>query len=404
MINHFPLAGSGSGTYTKNLAVHLAELGHEVTVILPENTLSIDPLPGVRLHPVFFTPEDGSPAPSGALPFNFPCFTTHPRSTMTFAELSEPAMDMYMEAFRRAIAEEVETFRPDLIHGQHVWILSALAAEHDIPLVLTAHGTDLVGLDKWPEFRPYAERAMAACRKVIAISKDNVSLLETVFPEYRTKIVLMRNGYNPAVFFPADLKRRAVLGKYDLDPDDYEDKEIIIFAGKLTWLKGVDVLLEAVKIYEDAAPDTLTLIVGDGEERDNLEAQAKALGLRSVRFLGNVDQDELCRLYNVSDIDVVPSRKEAFGLVAIEAMACGLPVIATNQGGFPDFVNRRVGALVEPENAGMLAQTVLLGLEQEESMESDAWRQDIASYARWHYAQDAIMHELEALYSGCLDE
>ena len=107
MINHFPLAGSGSGTYTKNLAVHLAELGHEVSVILPENTLSIDPLPGVQLHPVYFTPEDGSPAPSGALPFNFPCFTTHPRSTMTFAELSEPALEMYKEAFRRAIAEEM---------------------------------------------------------------------------------------------------------------------------------------------------------------------------------------------------------------------------------------------------------------------------------------------------------
>ena len=55
MINHFPLAGSGSGTYTKNLAVHLAALGHEVCVILPENTTEYERVPGIRLRPVFFT-------------------------------------------------------------------------------------------------------------------------------------------------------------------------------------------------------------------------------------------------------------------------------------------------------------------------------------------------------------
>ena len=83
LINHFPLAGSGSGTYTKNLAVSLARLGIQVTVILPENTEDFTPVPGIRLVPVYFTPEDGSEAPEGALPFNFPCFTTHPRSTKT---------------------------------------------------------------------------------------------------------------------------------------------------------------------------------------------------------------------------------------------------------------------------------------------------------------------------------
>ena len=68
MINHFPLAGSGSGTYTKNLAVHLAEMGHEVAVLLPENTEDFEEVSWVRLIPVYFTPEDGSPAPEGALP------------------------------------------------------------------------------------------------------------------------------------------------------------------------------------------------------------------------------------------------------------------------------------------------------------------------------------------------
>ena len=94
MINHFPLEGSGSGTYTKNLAVSLTKKGHDVCIIMPESTEEYHLLEGVRLHPVFFT-DDGiasggnaAKAPVGALPFNFPCFTSHPRSVTTFADLS----------------------------------------------------------------------------------------------------------------------------------------------------------------------------------------------------------------------------------------------------------------------------------------------------------------------------
>ena len=73
MINHFPLMGSGSGTYTRNLAVHLKELGHEVCIILPENTKDPSAPDGVRLHPVYFTADGSSERIEGALPFNFPC-------------------------------------------------------------------------------------------------------------------------------------------------------------------------------------------------------------------------------------------------------------------------------------------------------------------------------------------
>ena len=198
MINHFPLAGSGSGTYTKNLAVHLHALGNEVTVILPENTDQIEEVEGIRLHPVFFT-ADGDSHPGSdnsgttidnALPFNFPCFTTHPRSVQTFAGLSDEEMEMYKAAFEKAIDEEIETFQPDIIHGQHVWILPSLAVGKGVPLVLTAHGTDLMGYDKWPQFREYAEKAMEACSSVISISKDNCELIEERFPDQKDKIVM----------------------------------------------------------------------------------------------------------------------------------------------------------------------------------------------------------------------
>ena len=394
MINHFPLEGSGSGTYTKNLAMQLAELGHEVCVILPENRTEIPQYEGVRLHPVFFTYEEEIP---GALPFNFPCFTTHPRSVVAFENLDEGQMEAYKAAFTQAIDEEIANWKPDIIHGQHVWILPSLAIGKGVPLVLTAHGTDLMGYDKWPSMRHYALAAMEACAKVICISKDNEALIRKTFPDQVDKIVRMRNGYNPAIFFPQQLDRAEVLGGYGVD---YRGQRVALFAGKLTNFKGVDVLLDAAAIIAEKDPDVFIPIAGDGEERANLEAQKERLGLPNVQFLGNVTQDALCRLYNIADIDLVPSRREPFGLVAVEAMACGTPVVATNEGGLPDFVNDSVGGLVPVGDAPALAGKILETLDR--AVGNPAWRADIQKYAEENYSQAAIISELDALYRSVL--
>lgn len=395
MINHFPLEGSGSGTYTKNLATQLVKLGHEVCVILPENTTDIPQYEGVRLHPVFFTNTEADEAEliEGALPFNFPCFTTHPVSLMAFEGLVEEQMEAYLTAFQEAIDWEVLNFQPDIVHGQHVWALPSLAAGCGVPLVLTAHGTDLMGYDKWPEMRYFAETAMEACEKVICISADNEKLVRDIFPQYADKIVRMRNGYNPDIFYPQKLDRAEVLGAHGID---YAGQDVILFAGKMTRFKGIDILMDAAPTYEEACPNAITVLAGDGEERANLEAQAASLGLKRVRFIGNVTQDELARLYNIADIDLVPSRREPFGLVAVEAMACGTPVVASNQGGLPDFVNNEVGALVNPEDPDDLARGIIDTLHR--ALANPAWREDVAAYASENYSQAAIIRELDELY------
>ena len=398
MINHFPLEGSGSGTYTKNLAMLLAKLGHDVCVILPENTVDFPRYEGVRMHPVYFTNTDaGSAAPvEGALPFNFPCFTTHPVSTMAFDGLDEAQMESYLAAFKAAIEEEVRDFAPDVVHGQHVWALSSLAAGCGVPLVLTAHGTDLMGYDKWPSMRHFAEVAMDACEKVICISADNELLVRSAFPQHANKIVRMRNGYNADIFYPQKLDRSEVLGRYGVP---YAGEDIVLFAGKMTRFKGVDVLLDAVASYERERPNVMTVLAGDGEERPALEAQAARLGLSHVHFIGNVAQDELARLYNIADVDLVPSRREPFGLVAVEAMACGTPVVATNQGGLPDFVNESVGKLVNPEDALDLARGVKATLDR--ALPNPAWRTQVAAYARQNYSQETIIDKIVELYRSC---
>ena len=398
MINHFPLEGSGSGTYTKNLATQLVKQGHEVCVILPENARDFPQYEGIRIHPVHFTdplhPEAAAP---NALDFNFPCFTTHPRSKTTFGDLDDQQMARYLNAFQEAIDEEIAAFVPDVVHGQHVWILPSLACGHGVPLVLTAHGTDLMGYEQWPDLRHFADQAIEECEKVICISADNEDLVSKTFPAQTEKIVRMRNGYNPDVFNVCDADRAAVLAKYGIEANGHD---LILFAGKMTQFKGIDILLDAAAIYEKKLPNAITVLAGDGEERDALEQQARDLGLERVFFIGNVSQDELAQLYNSADVSVVSSRNEAFGLVAVEALACGTPVVATNQGGLPDFVNREVGELVNPEDAQDLAR----GIEETliRALANKAWREEVAAYAENNYSQGAILQELIEVYeSAC---
>ena len=177
---------------------------------------------------------------------------------------------------------------------------------------------------------------------------------------------------------------------------DYAGERLVLFAGKLTHFKGVDILLDAAAAYESSPGDILTVIAGDGDMRDELEGQMRELGLGSVCFIGNVSQAELARLYNVADVDVVPSRNEPFGLVAVEAMACGTPVVASDSGGLPNFVNAAVGALASPEDPDDLARCIIETLRRAD--EKPGWRDEIATYASGNYSQSVIIAELVSLY------
>lgn len=104
LINHFPLEGSGSGTYTKNIALHLRKRGHEVAVIFPENQ-PFPMLPGIQMHPVMFSKGK---VQRDELPFNFPCFTTHPQSRTTFADLGVGQLTRYLTAFSAALRQALQ--------------------------------------------------------------------------------------------------------------------------------------------------------------------------------------------------------------------------------------------------------------------------------------------------------
>lgn len=386
LINHFPLVGSGSGVYVANIARSLERKGHEVCIILPENTTQIDNITNVKIHPVYFTREEKI---EGQLDFNFPCMDPHPRSNFLFNNMTEEQVKQYENAFKKAIEEEIREFQPDVIHSGHVWILSSVATDFEIPVVITSHGPDITGVYESDKFHKQANKAAKECKRIIAISNDNKEKLNKIYNQYRDKIIFMPNGYHPDVFYRENCNKEEVLKSFQISKT-YD--KIVCFAGRLNKNKGVDILLRSAKMYEEK--NVLTLIAGFGDEFEALNQLKQELGLQNVVFVKNQSHANLRKIYSISDVCVVPSRQEAFGLVALEAIACGTPVIATKQGGMVDFITKEVGILVEREDVNQLAKAIKQIIKEEIKFD----KQYLQNYAQENYAQETLMDQLIDVY------
>jgi len=130
----------------------------------------------------------------------------------------------------------------------------------------------------------------------------------------------------------------------------------VVAAGRLYPAKGFDVLLRA---QARAKHKPVVTLIGDGPERESLEQLARSLGLNGeIRFSGKQDHDQVLRAMAAADLIVIPSRCESFGIVALEAMALGKPVVATHVGGLPEVLAGADAVLVEPDNAGELSAAI----------------------------------------------
>ena len=139
-------------------------------------------------------------------------------------------------------------------------------------------------------------------------------------------------------------------------------------------------------------------MAGDGELFDEMNNLAQTLNLNNIVFIKNQPHEILRKLYSIADVSLVTSRSEAFGLVVIEAMACGTPVIGTNLGGIPDIITEDTGMLFEPENFEELAHKVKQILNKEVVFD----RSYIAQSTKNKYSQDEFVGELINIYDEAL--
>jgi len=245
-------------------------------------------------------------------------------------------------------------FNPDVIECQHIWALDHILSQLGIPYLCVAHHSDQLGYLYDERMQEIATNSAQQAEYIFAISnyvKDEVISLYGVSPD---KVIVTGNGYDQSIFKPMkDLNRAKVLS--DLGINTQEDYPIITFCGKISYTKGVDVLLRANKLIQ-AKKKTYLFIAGSGNLENFSEEDRCNFCFENVIFLGHRNQKELALLHNIAAFSVLPSRNEGFGIAALEAMGCRKPIVVTNVGGMPSFA---VGKVVESENEEALANAIL---------------------------------------------
>ncbi len=259
-------------------------------------------------------------------------------------------------AERRAVADLLRTLRADIIHVQCVgpngfYALWA-AQSTGLPLVVTTQG----------------ERTMDAGRlyqKSVAANWTLKNLLRRA--DYVTACSAQTlDDAKQFAGFSLDKKSRPVYNGIDLSEFDgaapyAHPRPYILGIGRVVPQKGFDILIDAYARLVQRVPEAPDLIIaGDGPERENLVAQADALGLSArIHLIGRADRPRAVSLFQGCELFVLPSRHEPQGIVSLEAMACAKPVAAARVGGVPEIVlDGETGLLFPGENAPALAQTL----------------------------------------------
>lgn len=278
----------------------------------------------------------------------------HPR----YLVIPKVGMNLTPHSLYRAIRKRLRKMldaglKIDLIDAHYFYpdgvAATWLGAEFNLPVVITARGTDINLIPEYP--RP---------RRLILEAADNAAAMITVCQALKdrlielgapgSKITTLRNGVDLEKFHVKDrVALRSQLGVSGL---------VLASVGLLIERKGHHLIIEALK----QVPDATLLLAGSGPDRQKLEELAASLGVKDrVRFLGSVDQKTLCDIYNCADISILASSREGWANVLLESMACGTPVLGSAVWGTPEVI-------AAPE-AGLLlknrdAESIVAGINQ----------------------------------------
>jgi len=228
------------------------------------------------------------------------------------------------------------------------------------PYILVAHG-----VDAWQINDVTRLRALQRANLVLAVSRYTRDRLINEAGLNANRVKILPNTYDPDRFTIAPKPPR-LLQKYGLKPQT----PVILTVCRLDeteMYKGYDQIIKALPKIRQEAPDTRYLLVGKGTDRPRIERLIAEAGVREAVILaGYVPDDELTEYYNLSDIFAMPSQGEGFGIVYLEALACGKPVLAGNRDGSRDaLADGELGLLVDPENTAEIAAQIASVLRRE---------------------------------------
>ncbi|MFO0780554.1 MAG: glycosyltransferase family 4 protein [Candidatus Gracilibacteria bacterium] len=270
----------------------------------------------------------------------------------------------------------LKNLTPDLLH-LHLWNPGACryafwaGAQKGVKIITTEHDPfPLKGLKK-----KIKTGAMRKTVHTITVSEANYQQMLRWYPEQKNLMSVIHNGIDLEAFekellhFTTQEKHKIRSQLFGAENTD----TIILTVAALHPRKGLQYLIRGMKEVIENKNDVKLVIVGEGPEEEDLKKLIKKLKLENhIRLVGK--QESIPKILKSSDLFVLPSVKEAFGLVLLEAMAAQLPIVATNVGGIPEIVeDRKSGFLVEPGSAEALAKTIIMLLKNKPLREKIAF-------------------------------
>ena len=408
----------GSAQVVRYLGGALQTLGNDVVVACG----SLGP-PGVRsnattffegleVYSLDFTEavgwfDEGRDPMTAPVPIH-PSFEDRPGvPDRVFASVGDDAYRLQVAVWKRLL-EDVE--RPDVYHVHHLThVNDAVDRLHSAPIVSHLHGTELKmleqirsgGAGRWSEAELWGQRLVAAAHRadrVIVISSTDKALAINLLGLDPARIEIVPNGVDTSSFVPLGLSRdqrlehwrrwlvddpqgwiegggpgtvrytNSDIDRFFMDPSTGELRPTLLYVGRFLDFKRVPLLVRSyAEIRSALGDDAPPLVIWGGYpgewEGEHPHTVAAELDVDGVFFVGWHGHDELAAGFNCADVFVAPSVEEPFGQVYLEAMSCGVPVIATTTGGPPSFVNTEPdqpnGWLVAPDDVGDLARAMI---------------------------------------------
>jgi N-acetyl-alpha-D-glucosaminyl L-malate synthase BshA len=370
-ITCYPTYG-GSGAVATELGIALARRGHEIHFITYQQPFRLPAFsPRIYFHEVDV----------GRYPlFEFPPY--------------DLALAVRMHEVVQANGLDLLHCHYAIPHATSAWIAKEMLRQtrSDIRVVTTLHGTDITIVGQDPSFRPITKFSIEKSDGLTAVSRFLQSETLTTFGCTACRIEVIPNFIDPDVY---DRSRYTSI----LDEQVASNARVLMHVSNFRPVKRVKDVVRIFGKVVERVPSVLVM-VGDGPDRIDAEAEARALGVQDkVFFLGKIDT--VAPLLAGADLFLLPSENESFGLSALEALACGVPVIGSNTGGIPEVVRDGETGVLRPvgdvEGMSEAAIAILSDQDRWTAMSTLA-----AADARERFSLDAVVAEYEKFYEYTL--
>lgn len=318
---------TGSGVYLTELVKAFAKEGHEQAVVAGVYAEDETDFPeGTQFYPVHFLSEK-LPYPIVGMSDEMPYQSTR------YRDMTEEMTERFQTAFLEMIKQAVKEQKPDLILCHHLYLLTAIVREHfpGLRIYGFCHNTDLRQMQKTALKREYIIEQIGKLDAVFVPQEAQKQGVMKIFNLAREKIHIAGMGYNQDIFQRQENQKKS-------------DGVIrLVFAGKIAEKKGVMSLIRSLS-YLPYEKDSLILKLAGGAGNEEEYSEIRRLADKApypVEFLGKLPQEELAKVYNESDIFVLPSFFDGLPLTVVEAIACGDKVVMTDLPGMKDWMKEQ---------------------------------------------------------------